>query len=170
MLEMKDVQYKVDTYIVENGYYHADNTRKKHLVETGMKKYMIEKISEIDCQRKIPHSRVGEVSLHELAEILGEIIPEKMHNETMAYLTHYVLGVAGFMQGKFVQWDIEDDIAFVSCPLIETNQDGKWGRLVTHEKTPHLKTFDLALERLDQVMELKDKKDKELMKTLHQAS
>lgn len=163
---MSDMPYKVDTYIVENGYCYADNASKKHLVETGMKKYMADKIWEIDSSKNISYNVLQEASLHDLAEILGEIIPVEKHDETMSYLTHYVLGVASFMQGYYITWFVEDDPAFISCPLVEDNQDGKWDKLVTHRNTSHVKTFDLALEHLEQVIALKDVRDKELMKTM----
>lgn len=167
---MSDMQYEVDSYIVKNGYCRADNTRKMRLVETGMKKYMIEKIGEIDSRIAIPENMEEEVSLHDLAEMLGSVLPTENRNKTMSNLTRYVIGVAGFMQGGFIKWDINDDPAFVTCPLVELNQDGKWDRLVTHEETPYLQAFDLALENLDQVMKLKNKRDKEFVKSMRQVS
>lgn len=167
---MSDVQYEIDSYIVENGYCQADNNKKMSLVETGMKKYMIGKIEEIDSRISIPERVEAEVSLHDLAEILGSVLPTENRNKTMANLTRYVIGVAGFMQGDFVKWDINEDPAFVTCPSVELNEDGKWDRIVTHEETPYLQTFDLALENLEQVMNIKTKRDKELIKAIGRAS
>ena len=170
MLMMKDIQYKVDSYIVDNGFFEEDSSGKKKLVETGIKKYMIDKICETNKGRNTLCNAQQEMSLHELAEILGEIIPEEMHDETMAYLTHYVLGIAGFMQEYSITWMIEDNPALISSPLSENNQEGKWHRIVTHRNTPYVKIFDLALESLSQVIEKKDKRDKELIKSMKQVS
>ena len=167
---MGDLQYEIDSYIVKNGYCTADNANKMRLVETGMKKFMIDKIGEIDAKNSIPHSALEEISLHELAEILGERFPAEKRNETMSHLTRYVIGVAGFMQGCFIKWDINDDLEYLSCPLAVHKQDGKWERLVTHKQTPYIQIFDLALENLEQVMSLKEKKDRELVKSMRQAS
>lgn len=163
---MNDMQYRVDSYIVENGYRRADNNSKKRLVETGMKKYMLEKISEIDSKKAISTSNLDDVSLQELALVLGEVIPEEMHDVTLPYLTHYVIGVIGFIQGDFVKWDVSEDFSFVDTPLIENDQDGKWRRLVTHKMTSHLKTFNLALDKLDQAVALKNTRDSEFVKSI----
>lgn len=167
---MNDIQYRVDSYIVENGYRRADNNSKKRLVETGMKKYMLEKIGEIDSRKVIPTSNLDDVSLQELALVLGEVIPEDMHDVTLPYLTHYVIGVIGFIQGDFVKWDVSEDVSFVDAPLVENSQDGKWGRLVTHKMTPHLKIFDLALDKFDQAIALKNVRDKEFVKSIGKLS
>lgn len=78
-----------------------------------------------------------------------------MPDETMTYLTHYVLGIAGLMQEYCITLMVEDNPALISSPLSENNQEGKWHRLVTHRNTPYVKTFDLALEILSQVIEKK---------------
>ena len=163
---MNDMQYRVDSYIVENGYRRADNNSKKRLVETGMKKYMLEKISEIDSKKAISTSNLDDVSLQEFSLVLGEVIPEEMHDVTLPYLTHYVIGVIGFIQGDFVKWDVSEDFSFVDTPLIENGQDGKWRRLVTHKMTSHLKTFNLALDKLDQAIALKNTRDSEFVKSI----
>lgn len=170
MLMMKDVQYKIDSYIVENGFFEADNTGKKELVETGIKKYMIEKIGESNKGRNILCSKKKETTLHELAETLAEIIPKEMHGETLAYLTYYVLGIAGFMQEHYIKWSVEEDQSLITYPLVENDQDGVWDKLVTNRNTPYVKTFDLALESLNQVMAKKDKKDKEFIKLMKKVS
>lgn len=167
---MNDIQYEVDSFIVKNGYCHTDNESKLKLVETGMKKYMIDKIEKIDSKVSISDEMADEVSLHELAEILGNKLPKENRNELMANLTRYIIGVAGFMQGVFVKWVIHEDPAFVTNPATEINQNGRWDKLITHKQTPYLETFDLALEGLQQVMKLKTKRDKELIKAIGRAS
>lgn len=167
---MNDIQYEVDSFIVKNGYCHTDNESKLKLVETGMKKYMIDKIEKIDSKVSISDEMADEVSLHELAEILGNKLPKENRNELMANLTRYIIGVAGFMQGVFVKWVIHEDPAFVTNPEAEINQNGRWDKLITHKQTPYLETFDLALEGLQQVMKLKTKRDKELIKAIGRAS
>lgn len=170
MAIMSDLHYEIDSYIVENGYCSADNANKMRLVETGMKKFMLDKIGEIDAKKSISNGIIEEISLHELAEILGETFPPEKRNETMSHLTRYIIGVAGFMQGYFIKWDINDDLEYLSSPLAVHNQDGKWDRLITHKQTPYIQIFDLALENLEQVMKLKEKKDRELVKSMRQAS
>ena len=167
---MNDIQYEVDSFIVKNGYCYTDNESKLKLVETGMKKYMIDKIEKIDSKVSISDEMADEVSLHELAEILGNKLPKENRNELMANLTRYIIGVAGFMQGVFVKWVIHEDPAFVTNPTAEINQNGRWDKLITHKQTPYLETFDLALENLKQVMKLKTKRDKELIKAIGRAS
>lgn len=68
---MKDIQHKVDSYIVANCFFEADNSDKKKLVETGIKRYMIDKICGTNKGRNILCNAQQEMSLHELAEILG---------------------------------------------------------------------------------------------------
>ena len=167
---MNDVQYEVDSFIVRNGYCNTDNESKLKLVETGMKKYMIDKIEEIDSTVSISDELANETSLHELAEILGNKLPKENRNELMSNLTRYIIGIAGFMQGVFVKWVIHEDPVFVTNPAAEINQNGRWDKLITHKQTPYLETFDLALENLQQVMKLKIKRDKELVKAIGRAS
>ena len=165
-----DVQYEVDSFIVSNGYCHADNESKLKLVEIGMKKYIIDKIEKIDSKVSISEEMADEVSLHDLAEILGNKLPKENRNEVMANLTRYIIGIAGFMQGVFVKWIVHEDFSFATNPSVEINQNGRWDRLITHEQTPYLETFDLAFENLQHVMQLKIKRDKELVKAIGKAS
>ena len=165
-----DIQYKVDSYLVNNGYCSSKKTNKKELVELGMKKYMLDKICELSGHQDVHLTKTTPVTLHELAEFLGEIIPEDTRDESMSFLTHYVLGIAGFMQESYITWIISDDYSLIDSPRMEQDHNGKYSKLLTHRNTSYLKTFDLAMENLDQVMTKKEKRDIELVKTMNHVS
>lgn len=169
-IQMNDVHYSVDSYIVNNGFNRSSNETKKELIESGMKKYMIEKIGELSGRKYTTNINQDEVLLHDLAQTLEEMIPEERHDDTISQLTHYLLGITGFMQGYYITWYVEDDPALIDYPSIEYKEDGKLDKLVTHRKTSYVKTFDTALEVLDEVIERKNQRDRQFVKSMQQIS
>lgn len=166
-IQMDDVHYVVDSYIVRNGFHHSSNETKKELIETGMKKYLIEKMAELKGLEQIIDTE--DVTLHDLAESIEEIIPEEQ-KDAMSQLTHYLLGITGFMQGYYITWYVEDNKDLIEYPSIEYREDGKIDKLVTHRETSYTKTFDKALETLEEVVEKKNQRDKQYRKSLKQIS
>lgn len=172
MVIMNDVDYRVGQYIVDNGFYKADILGKTNLIKDGMKKYMIDKVAELS-NRTIPEEKQDSLSLHDLAEVLGEIIPEEEHENTMCHLTHYLLGITGFLQGRYITWFVEDAQTLIEEPIIVYEEDGKVDKLITHKQTPYVKTFDLALANFDTTMQKKyqtEKVYKKYLKTISQTT
>lgn len=144
MAVMNDIYYGVDSYIVANGFYRTDLNGKKQLVDEGIKKYLITKISEFDSTKTLPEEKSSEVTVEELIDLLGEIIPKQDHKQKIAHLTHYIKGMSGFLQNWSVTWWQENDEALIDAPLIEFNADGKWDSIKTHEQTSYTETAKFA--------------------------
>jgi len=48
MAEFNDIYFKIDSNIVNNGFWQADFSRKKVLIDNGLRLYAIEKLREVN--------------------------------------------------------------------------------------------------------------------------
>lgn len=146
MREFNDVYFKVDSEIVQNGFWEEDIKGKGGLVEDGLKKYILEKISAFDNTKLLPEDKREEVSLDDLVEILGELIPQEEHFHTLRHLTHYLLNIAGTIQGYSIVWVGDNSQETLNNPLVTFDSDKHWDSLTTHEEESYVRTFEFAHE------------------------
>ena len=59
----------------------------------------------------------------------------------MRHLTHFMLNIAGEMQGWSITWWDEQDEQFIDNPLIKFNEEGKIDSLTTHKSSSYVQTF-----------------------------
>ena len=137
MVIMNDIFYRVDTYIIENGFCETDIDGKKQLIQEGLKKYLVGKVAEFDSTKTLPKHLESEVTVEELIDLLGEIIPQEDHEQKLSQITYYIKGMSGLLQGCHVTWWQETDESLITEPLIEFDSEGKWDSIKTHAKTPH---------------------------------
>ena len=141
MAQLTDIYYKAGKDLAEHGFDAADTNKKKKLVNASLKNYVTTKIIEEDVEKTFLLYNDPDISVEELVEMLGEIIPEEQHFDTMRHLTHFILNIAGEMQGWSVVWYQDDDETFLNNSLAEYNDKGKLESLTTHSKTSYVDTF-----------------------------
>lgn len=144
MVIMNDIFFAVDTYIIKNGFCETDLDAKKQLIQEGLQKYLVGKVAEFDPTKTIPKQLESEVTVEELIDLLGEIIPKEDHEQKLSQITYYIKGMSGLLQGYHVAWWQENDESLITEPLIEFNSEGKWDSIKTHEKTPYTETAKFA--------------------------
>lgn len=168
MPRLDDIYYKVDSEIVANDWHEADNEEKKILLDNALKKFMCEKITEFDSTKSLKAEDQANITVNELAEILGKVIPEEDHFETMRHLTHYVLAVAGGIQGWSIVWEVDNSEEFLDNPHATFNAEGKWDTLTTHDQTSYIKTFEFVRDTMNQMILGKTKQAPQLTKEKQQ--
>lgn len=160
MKKFNDVYSKVGMVLGANNFYGIDNEGKKTIIDVALKNYLSEKIEEYDSTKCLPEDIKENVSVNDLVETLGEIIPQEEHMETIAHLTHYVLALASGLQRWSIIWEIDDSEEFLDNPLITFTENGNWDKLTTHEQTSYVKSFELAHKALNNMLS-SNKKTKE---------
>ena len=168
MPRLDDIYYKVDHELVDNGFYEVDDEGKKQLIDSALKHFISAKITEFDSTKTLPDSAKEELSVNDLAEMLGTVIPQEDHFDTIRHLTHYVLAVASGLQGWTIVWDGDNSEEFLDNPLAKFNEAGYWDGLTTHEQTSYVQTFEFAHDILNQVILNKEKKQPALTYTKSQ--
>ncbi len=158
MINMSDIYYKVDSYIVKNGYWEKDNIEKQELIEEGLTLYLTEKIMSlpfyISNNETIKKVNNGEsVELDELVDALGKIIPESSHFDTIRHLTHYVLGIAGDLQGHSIVWYHEPEKDISDTPVITYDNAGRWDSITTTKSIMLPETFKAVYKELNHQLE-----------------
>lgn len=136
------------------------------MVEKGLKWYINQQNALQEPSKHIQEENLEDVSLQELAEVLGGLIPEERHFDTIRHLTHYVLGIATTIQDYAVVWEVRDDEGLIDNPLSTYDENGKLNKFITHKKTSYVTAFDFALQSLDDVFEKKEERYKSFVKSM----
>lgn len=152
MTSFSDIFYEVDYDIVTKGYTSADFDTKKELLESGLKRYLSGKISEIDSSKSLSPLAQKEVTSQDLANCLATMIPEQNHKDTLKFLTHYVLGISSFLQGETIRWVESDDVEYLDTPSIEVREDGTWESIKTNPHTSYATTYGCVSDMLNNVL------------------
>ncbi len=119
---------------------------KKDLVDTALKGFVIEKIAQYDLDKYVQAKSQTDITVNELVEILGDSIPKEDHFDTIRHLTHYILGLAGGLQGYSIIWSDDKSEEFLDNPAVSFNDRGYWDELRTHEQSSYVKTFEFAYD------------------------
>ena len=162
MANLMDIYYKVGKSLYEKEFAFKTTEEKKVLVEGNLKNYVAGKIAEESTTKAIELSNNSKVSLDELVIMLGELIPTEEHFDTIRHLTHFILNIAGEMQGWSIVWYEEQDAEFVDNPLMNFNEAGKIESLTTHKETSYVQTFQFVHEIFKETFMTKKKVQKQL--------
>lgn len=139
MVTITDIYYQIDSKIMEQGFYEGDIARKKQLIDENLKEYIGSKIAELNSGVLL--ERTKEISVVEYLAYLASLIPPEEHFNTLRHFVHYILNVAGNLQGFSILWWCEEKPELIEKPIIEFDTEGKWEKLITHEKTDYVQTF-----------------------------
>ncbi len=138
-MEFKDVYSQVGKYLNENNFSCKSVDEQKELVEESFKLYLLNKIGEYGKSLE-----EGNYTASELVAILGQIIPEDKHFDTLGHVTHRLLNIVFEMQRFSVVWFVENRAELSGNPEVHFNSDNKWDKIITNSKIDHVKTFELV--------------------------
>ena len=160
MNKWNDIFRRVDCSAVLCGYNNTSDVNvKKQIITDSLKLYLLDKMHEMSATRSVKSIDLKKVTVEELIDMLGELVPEQHHFDTMRFITHYLTAVSSSLQGWEIVWPVEDNIALIDSPMATFNEQGKWDTITTHEKTSYTKTAQFAYEVFkDQVLVKKDNK------------
>lgn len=162
MANLMDIYYKVGKNLYEKDFDFKSTEEKKILVEGNLKNYIAGKIAEESTMKAIELSNNPQVTLDELVIMLGDLIPKEEHFDTMRHLTHFILNIAGEMQGWSVVWYEEQETEFIDNPLVKFNEAGKIESLTSHKETSYVQTFQFVHEIFKETFMTKKKVQKQL--------
>lgn len=146
MIKMEDIYYHVDSYITENGFRNASLEEKKQLVDYGLKRYLALKINQLDRSKKLPEDKYSEVTVIDLVNLIGEMIPEDKHSHTLGHVVRYIIGSASLLQGKNIKWKRENDIELADSTYFELNDHQQLTAMKTHVFPNYPQTIKFAYD------------------------
>lgn len=138
-ISFNDIIFKMNQYVMQqSNCFEPDIEKQKELVESCLKKYTIEKLQELNSNKMISDEAAKELSMIDLFEELAGMIPKEKHFDTLRFYTHYILEMAGSLQGWSITWWNNDDQEDLEVLF---NMDGKWDKLNTPLNEDYVKTF-----------------------------
>lgn len=138
-ISFNDIIFKMNQYVMQqSNCFDPDIEKQKELVESCLKKYTIEKLQELNSNKMISDDAAKELSMIDLFEELAGMIPKEKHFDTLRFYTHYILEIAGSLQGWSITWWSNDDQEDLEVLF---NMDGKWDKLNTPLNEDYVKTF-----------------------------
>lgn len=137
-IKLNDIYYRIT--LDENTYFES-TMNKKILFDEQLKKYLIEKISEISCNIS-KSGYLNKLTTEELVAILANYIPKNKHNDTLCHIIHAILGFAGNMQLRSIVWYEDRDENLINNPMITYDEEGRWNELKTHRNTDYIELFN----------------------------
>ncbi|MEG1310152.1 MAG: hypothetical protein RSD06_04680 [Bacilli bacterium] len=146
MISINDIYSKMDSNIILQGFWDKDIEVKKKLIDNELKKYITSKIQGVNGTISITNSEEGDPNVPSLLQKLANLIPREQHFDTLRHFIHYIVQVAGTLQGWSIIWWVEDDEELIDSPLIEFDENGLWSNLKTHENTDYIKTFNFVYD------------------------
>ena len=156
MNDFRDIYYKVGIKLAEEHFDFRTTEEQKELVDKHLKNYLLEKLSEVTKTSTFIDS-TNEVPIETLVDELGNQIPEEGHFDTMRHLTHFILNIAGEMQGWSIIWYGECNPEFIDNSLIKFNINGKLESLTTHNDESYVTTFKQVYGVFKEVFMSKEK-------------
>ena len=76
------------------------------------------------------------------------MIPKEKHFDTIRHLTHFVLQIAGTMQGWDIIWFVEESDTYINNPeVLKYNE--MWDTLKTHQDENLVQTFKFVFDTFE---------------------
>ena len=76
MNKWNDIFRRVDCSSILSGYHQtSDINKKKQITNESLKLYLLNKIAEINASKSVSPFRLKDITVEELLDLLGEIIP-----------------------------------------------------------------------------------------------
>lgn len=144
MEAFNDIYFKVDSRIVEQGFWQVSTEEKKSLIDKELKLYALEKLRAVNCNHYLLNNQNTNLNINDIVVILASDISKEEHINTLRHFVHYILLVAGSLQDRSITWWIEEDEELIKTPYIDFNANGFWENLITHKETDYVQTFNLV--------------------------
>ena len=123
-----DLYYKVNSYALNSDYNSSSTERKKEIIDEGLKEYILSKLPDNESYK--------ELDLIDLFTILVDETKEETFN-TLRFFIHYILDVAGALQGRNIIWCEQLDF---KKPSVEFDEE-IWDKLETSKDTSYKDIF-----------------------------
>lgn len=147
MNKWNDIFRRVDCSAVLCGYNNtSDINVKKEIITDSLKLYLLDKMHEMSATRSVKSIDLKKVTVEELIDMLGELVPEQHHFDTMRFITHYLTAVSSSLQGWEIIWPVEDSLELIESPMVTFNEEGKWDTITTHKNTPYAQVAKFAYQ------------------------
>jgi len=135
---MDDIYYKMNQSLMNTPYHQLQVEGKKQVIEQELKKYYISKILELNPKTEIDE----DMDLCLSVELLGNIIPKGKYQDISQFV-HFLLQIAGSLQGFSIIWSIKNDI---KEPILEYTDNGHIDELITSEDMDLILTFKFIFD------------------------
>ena len=145
-VDTSDIYFRIDSEIVDKGFWTADVKTKKSLIANGLYNFTMLKMKELGLNNCITDGKEKTDLINLLELINNNLNTTEDKNEFFRHYTHYILQVVGGIQGYSIIWWQEDEEELAENPLIEFDNNGLWSSLKTHSKTDSLKTTMFVLD------------------------
>lgn len=146
MNKFTDIYVKVGRNLYERSFDFKSIDEKKEMFDQELKNYILEKIAEAGNRAVLESEHKDEVSVYDLVGVLGAMIDEKEHFDTLRHLTHVVLNIAGEIQGHSIVWYGSKEDDEIGNPVAEFNAGGLWDSLNTHPDESYVTTFEFTYD------------------------
>ena len=147
MNKWNDIFRRVDCSAVLCGYNNtSDINVKKEIITDSLKLYLLDKMHEMSATRSVKSIDLKKVTVEEFIDMLGELVPEQHHFDTMRFITHYLTAVSSSLQGWEIIWPVEDSLELIESPMVTFNEEGKWDTITTHKNTPYAQVAKFAYQ------------------------
>ncbi|MBR1416254.1 MAG: hypothetical protein IJ572_00350 [Bacilli bacterium] len=104
MDNLMDVHYRLNIALIEHSYFKLNADEKKKAVCFELKKYVINKIKEINNNVTVNN----EAELISLVEVLSTMVDINNY-QTITQLTHFIIGLMETIQNHSIIWYINED-------------------------------------------------------------
>ncbi len=146
MLNTMDIYGEIDRALFIRTFLAFDIKEQKEIIDEELKKYILGKINEVNVCALKDVNDLESMTVTDLLKLLASNIPLEEHYEVFRHFTHYILAVAGSLQGWEITWICEDDESLITLPIIQYNNEDKWDTLTAHMKTDYIGIFDFVYD------------------------
>lgn len=160
-INIADLRRKVGQELVDNGYFSKEAVEQKQLFDREFKKYLAKQINILKGRKFIDLEKINDVNASYLINALSKYVPEEEHYDVFGQMTHYIMAIAGEIQGYGgILWHMDDNKELITNPEAEFGRQGIWDKIVGHERTPHVKMLNFTYEVFQNYLKENNNKNK----------
>lgn len=133
--------FTINQKLEEANYFELDNEHKKELVDKELYNYLYNKLSILYNNSNEPVEKIlKELCINsntmDLLTIINSIIP-LTERKSLCNITHFILAIAGSMQGCSITWYESDENEPYHIPNASF-VNSHWDKIYTHKKNSDL--------------------------------
>lgn len=138
-----DIYFNMRKFLFECDWTDTSIEYQKKLVDDCLKKYTIQKLNEIVHNQMIGETLSEELNLFDYFDVLAKKIPKEKYFDTLRFYTHYILDIAGSLQGCGITWCSDEEQEETEASF---NEEGKWDKLNTPLNVDYVNTFKFVYD------------------------
>ena len=169
MIEFNDV-FRINMKLMLEDWEDKSIPEKKQLLNQELTNYLCFKLTELNSEKALNYAKNilessdNTMNAGDLMAIIASLIP-KDNQDSLSQIIHFVLHIAGTMQGYSITWWGESDDNLKENPNVDFDANGYWDKLITHQDTDIVKTFNLIYETFNDYFMVNKKDDSVLILT-----